>query len=158
MGADRGKVREGKCVRLRRLRRGGRRRKLVGPNSILHVGNEAHAIFELNQQRLLIEDVPRSLNTEAAICGARALSSNYIGLVDDLDLPLRLSGELECEGVCNDLHFVWHRMRANLILLVEVDLLLILINMECPRTADIVYVTAAFLAAHGQVAANQTHD
>lgn len=111
---------------------------------VAKVGDEAHAVVELDEQCLVVQDIPGAaeakhvLTLEAAVgLALRALDGADLRIVEHLDLPHLLILESELVGLCDDLHLVGHLMCAHFLLVEEIDFLSAAGQVEEPRASDI---------------------
>lgn len=132
----------------------------LGP--VCKVGDEAHAIIELNEQRLVVQDVPsaivavqRLLALEVAVrLAPRAFDGPHLLVVEHLHFPGMLILELELVGLSDDLHLVRHLVSAHFLRVEQVDLPgTIAGDVESPGAAD---VRVSIRATHGLVSCD--HD
>ena len=84
---------------------------------------------------MIIKTIPKTLDllSFAFVLRFAKLSRSCKVLVE-LNIPNFVFLELELIVLRQYLHLVWHLMRANLILLVQVHLLLIFADVEVPRS------------------------
>lgn len=120
---------------------------------IAPVCEESLAVFEFDFHGLVVEAVPKAVDLlPFAFVLGFALLSRCRQVLVQLQLPYFVLLELELVVLRQDLHLVRHLVRAQLVLLVQVHLLLVLTDMEIPRT-DRVAEAAYGLICLGHVSA-----
>jgi len=94
---------------------------------ILKVRNKPFAALKLNHERLLVQDVPSAVDTEnflflkVAMAVSWAPNRSNVRFVQNLDQPYAVLGNREIVVITNNLDLVGHRMRTNLLSVIQID-------------------------------------